>query len=50
MDATGFETERARLTAVATRILGASAEADDVVQEAWLRLDQAEGSMTRLPG
>lgn len=43
MNVTGFETERTRLTAVAARILGASAEADDVVQEAWLRLDQAEG-------
>jgi RNA polymerase sigma factor (sigma-70 family) len=33
-----FETERPRLRAIATRMLGSNAEADDVVQEAWLRL------------
>ncbi|SFC92338.1 RNA polymerase sigma-70 factor, ECF subfamily [Nocardioides terrae] len=33
-----FETERPRLRAIAARILGSTAEADDVVQEAWLRL------------
>lgn len=33
-----FEAERPRLRAIATRMLGSSAEADDVVQEAWLRL------------
>ena len=38
-----FEAERARLAAVAARILGSSAEADDVVQEAWLRLSRTEG-------
>ncbi|MDQ2673425.1 MAG: sigma-70 family RNA polymerase sigma factor [Chloroflexota bacterium] len=36
-----FETERPRLHAVAWRLLGSSAEADDAVQEAWLRLDRA---------
>ncbi len=43
VDPTLFEAERGRLTAIAARILGASAEADDVVQEAWLRFSRAEG-------
>ena len=33
-----FEQNRARLRAVAYRMLGSLAEADDAVQEAWLRL------------
>lgn len=33
-----FEDHRGRLTAVAYRMLGSAAEADDAVQEAWLRL------------
>ena len=33
-----FEVERPRLRAIAARMLGSNAEADDVVQEAWLRL------------
>jgi len=33
-----FDTERPRLTAIAVRILGSAADADDVLQEAWLRL------------
>lgn len=37
-----FEDERARLHAVATRLLGSAADADDAVQEAWLRLDRAD--------
>jgi RNA polymerase sigma-70 factor, ECF subfamily len=40
MDATDFDAESARLTAIAVRILGSEAEADDVVQEAWLRLSR----------
>ena len=36
--ATRFEEHRPRLRAVAVRMLGATAEADDAVQEAWLRL------------
>jgi RNA polymerase sigma factor (sigma-70 family) len=35
-----FEAERPRLRAVALRMLGSSAEADDAVQETWLRLDR----------
>ena len=37
-----FEEERPRLRAVALRMLGSSAEADDAVQEAWLRLDRSD--------
>ncbi|GAA2504040.1 RNA polymerase sigma factor SigJ [Winogradskya humida] len=36
-----FETERPHLLAVAYRMLGSRAEAEDVVQEAWLRYDRA---------
>ncbi|MEJ7901787.1 MAG: sigma-70 family RNA polymerase sigma factor [Thermomicrobiales bacterium] len=36
-----FETHRQQLLAVATRLLGSAAEAEDAVQEAWLRLDRA---------
>jgi RNA polymerase sigma-70 factor (ECF subfamily) len=38
MDVTDFDAERPRLTAIAIRILGSKADADDVLQEAWLRL------------
>jgi RNA polymerase sigma-70 factor (ECF subfamily) len=37
-----FETHRAHLVAVAYRMLGSVAEAEDVVQEAWLRWDRTE--------
>ncbi|WP_433607550.1 sigma-70 family RNA polymerase sigma factor [Dactylosporangium sp. CA-139114] len=36
-----FERHRARLRAVAFRMLGSAAEADDAVQDAWLRVDRA---------
>ncbi|MGZ8688263.1 MAG: sigma-70 family RNA polymerase sigma factor [Gaiellaceae bacterium] len=39
-----FEEHRAHLRAVAYRILGSRAEADDAVQEAWLRLSRSEVS------
>jgi RNA polymerase sigma-70 factor (ECF subfamily) len=42
MDA--FEAHRPHLQAVATRILGSRAEADDALQEAWLRVDRADTS------
>jgi RNA polymerase sigma factor (sigma-70 family) len=37
----GFEEHRARLRAVAYRMLGSLSEADDAVQEAWLRLNRS---------
>jgi RNA polymerase sigma factor (sigma-70 family) len=37
-----FEQHRPRLRAVAYRMLGSMAEADDAVQDAWLRLSRAE--------
>ena len=37
-----FEANRAHLHAVATRILGSPAEADDALQEAWIRVDRAD--------
>jgi RNA polymerase sigma-70 factor (ECF subfamily) len=39
-----FEEHRARLRAVAYRMLGSSGEADDAVQEAWLRLSRTDTS------
>src|SRR5512147_3248601 len=39
-----FEENRPHLRAVAYRMLGSSAEADDAVQEAWLRLSRADTS------
>jgi RNA polymerase sigma factor (sigma-70 family) len=38
----GFEENRTRLRAVAYRMLGSFAEADDAVQEAWLRLTKSD--------
>ncbi len=39
-----FEVDRARLQGVAYRLLGSASEADDAVQEAWLRLSRADTS------
>src|SRR6266436_4818963 len=39
-----FEQHREHLRAVARRMLGSAAEADDAVQEAWLRLNRADTS------
>jgi RNA polymerase sigma-70 factor (ECF subfamily) len=39
-----FEEQRAHLRAVAYRMLGSFAEADDAVQEAWLRLSRSDSS------
>ncbi|UBU12048.1 RNA polymerase sigma factor SigJ [Nonomuraea gerenzanensis] len=39
-----FEEQRGRLRAVAYRMLGSVSEADDAVQEAWLRLDRTDTS------
>src|SRR4051794_4768187 len=43
-----FEENRPRLRAVAYRMLGSQAEADDAVQEAWLRLSRAGGDVDNL--
>src|SRR3974390_1169660 len=40
----GFEQNRPRLRAVAYRMLAPLAEAEDAVQEAWLRLRQSDAS------
>lgn len=39
-----FEADRTRLQAVAYRLLGSASEADDAVQEAWLRLSRSNTS------
>src|SRR6266516_1609123 len=39
-----FEAHRAHLRAVAYRMLGSGPEADDAVQEAWLRLSRSDTS------
>ncbi|GGC99281.1 DNA-directed RNA polymerase sigma-70 factor [Tersicoccus solisilvae] len=50
MDATDeFKTERPRLLRVAARILNDPVEAEDVVQQAWLRLHGTAGPIESLP-
>src|SRR3977135_4240918 len=39
-----FEANRAHLKAVAYRMLGSISEADDAVQEAWLRLSRSDSA------
>ncbi|MFD8464091.1 sigma-70 family RNA polymerase sigma factor [Streptomyces cyaneofuscatus] len=49
--AEAFEEHRARLAAVAYRVLGSHADADDAVQEAWLRLSRQDaGAIDNLGG
>ncbi|MEU8790435.1 sigma-70 family RNA polymerase sigma factor [Streptomyces sp. NPDC048643] len=46
-----FEAQRGRLWAVAHRMLGSASEADDAVQETWLRLGRVDaGTVENLPG
>lgn len=46
-----FEAQRGQLRAVAYRMLGSLSEADDAVQEAWLRLDRIDaGDVQNLAG
>jgi len=48
MEVTEFDAERPRLIAIATRILRSEADADDVLQEAWLRLSRT-GAVDDVP-
>ena len=49
--ASRFEEHRPRLRAVAYRMLGSPSEAEDAVQEAWLRLDRSDsGGVENLGG
>ncbi|HEY1176456.1 MAG TPA: sigma factor, partial [Phytomonospora sp.] len=49
--AAAFEAQRDRLRAVAYRVLGSHADAEDAVQEAWLRLSrQDESGIANLAG
>jgi RNA polymerase sigma factor (sigma-70 family) len=45
--AEAFEAQRDRLRAVAHRVLGSHADAEDVVQEAWLRLSRQDAATIR---
>jgi RNA polymerase sigma factor (sigma-70 family) len=45
-----FEENRTRLRALAYRMLGSPSEADDAVQEAWLRLSRSDPSGVENPG
>ena len=50
MDKTSsFEAARRRLTAIANRLLGSRAEAEDVVQEAWLRWQNVDAALLATP-
>lgn len=44
-----FEAERSRLVGIASRVLGDHAEAQDVVQQAWLRLHGTDAEIDSLP-
>ena len=51
MDETAaFERERPRLLRIAGRILRDNAEAEDIVQQSWLRLHSTEAVIDNLPG
>jgi len=41
-----FQADRPRLTQLAYRMLGSLAEAEDAVQDAWLRLSRSQASCT----
>ena len=44
-----FEAERPRLLGIASRVLGDHAEAQDIVQQAWLRLHRTDEEIENLP-
>jgi RNA polymerase sigma factor (sigma-70 family) len=47
--AAAFDEARARLIALASRVLGSRAEAEDVVQDAWFRWRDADAQAVRTP-
>ncbi|WP_407341373.1 sigma-70 family RNA polymerase sigma factor [Pengzhenrongella phosphoraccumulans] len=47
--ADAFDAERPRLLGIATRVLGDPSEAEDIVQQAWLRLHGTDASIDSLP-
>lgn len=49
MTTAAFEAERPRLVGLAARILADHAEAEDVVQQAWLRLHGTDATIDNLP-
>lgn len=50
MDRTeAFESERPRLLGIAARVLDDHVEAEDIVQQAWLRLDRTDTEIESLP-
>jgi RNA polymerase sigma factor (sigma-70 family) len=44
-----FEAERPRLVGIASRVLGDRAEAEDIVQQSWLRLHRTDTEIDNLP-
>jgi len=50
IDATSFHTVRPRLFGIAYRVLGSANEADDVVQDAWIRWQGTDRSQVRDAG
>src|SRR5689334_6158771 len=44
-----FEQHRRRLSGIAYRMLGSRADADDVVQDAWLRWNESDTESLRTP-
>jgi RNA polymerase sigma-70 factor (ECF subfamily) len=49
-DVASFRTVRPRLFGIAYRVLGSASEADDVVQDAWIRWQRADRSNVRDAG
>jgi len=49
MDQDFFDADRPRLFAIAYRMLGSASDAEDVLQDAWLRYRGADGSTIRSP-
>jgi RNA polymerase sigma-70 factor (ECF subfamily) len=47
--ADAFTAQRSRLASLAYRLTGSLVEAEDVVQETWIRLQRAEGDPATAP-